>query len=259
MVEQSLRKGWVGGSNPPVGSVKMPKYSRRAKTEEKKNIRKAVFYGILTIAAFLALVFFGIPAIARFAAFLYDLSSSNQPVDINDTTPPAPPDINEPPEVISKTSVEITGNTEPGATVILFVNGNEEELLANRDGEFRYQWGLLDGENKISAKVKDTAGNESQETQTHTITYDDEPPELTIDSPEDGKEFYGSRERQITIEGATEEGASITINGRVVVVDSDGKFTFLTTLSDGENKFTIKATDKAGNETEKTLTLHFTS
>lgn len=236
----------------------MARYSRRKSTEEKKNIRKAFLYGLLTIGAIVALLFFGLPSVAKFAGFLSDLRSSNQPVDINDTTPPAPPTINEPPEVTNEVAIEITGKTEPGATIILFVNGDEEELLANKDGEFNYDWELLDGDNRISAKAKDAAGNESQETQTYEVTYDDEPPELTVNSPEDGKEFFGSRERQVTIEGTTEEGASVIINERVVVVDSEGNFTFLTTLSDGENNFTIKARDRAENETGQSLTLHFT-
>ena len=53
------------------------------------------------------------------------------------------------------------------------------------------------------------------------------------------------------------QGVNININGRFVQVDSDGKFTFTTTLNEGENKFTIIAQDLAENITEKTLTLHF--
>jgi bacillopeptidase F len=237
----------------------MARYSRRATKEQQKNIRRAVFFGILTLGVFLLFFFFGLPTVARFAAFLTELRTSTQPVEINDTTPPAPPKLEEPHEYTNKTSIEIEGTTEPGATVTIYANSNEEEVLANKNGEFSFDWSLLDGDNKIYAKSKDAAGNESQESKVYYVTYDNDPPELTITSPEDGKTFYGSQERQITIEGNTEEGASVTVNDRLVVVDSQGEFTFATSLSDGENKFMVKATDKAGNTEETELTVNYSS
>ena len=236
----------------------MAKYSRRTSAEERKNIRRATFFGFLTLIAIVLFFFFGLPVVAKFAAFLTDIRQSSTPVDINDTTPPAPPRIEEPVKYTNEFKVEINGNTEPGATVLLYMNGKEEELLANKNGEFNYDWSLKDGENKIYAKAKDAAGNESQESDIYIVIFDDESPELDITSPENGKEFFGSQERQINIQGQTEEGASLTINNRVVAVDSDGAFTFVTTLGDGDNIFNFKVKDQAGNETEKDLTVHFT-
>jgi len=80
---------------------------------------------------------------------------------------------------------------------------------------------------------------------------------LSLTTPNDGTNYYGSKQRQVLLEGETEVGVNININGRFVQVDSDGKFTFTTTLNEGENKFTILAQDLAENITEKTLTLHF--
>ena len=237
----------------------MAKYSRRAKKEQQKNLRRAIFFGILTVGVLLIFLFFGLPTVARFAAFLTDLRSSSRPVEITDTTPPAPPRLDEPPEYTNDTVIEVEGNTEPGVTVTIFANGDEDEVLANKDGEFSYEWELLDGENKIYAKATDAAGNESQESRVYNVTYDNDPPELSISNPADGQTFYGTQQRQITIEGSTEEGASVTINDRVVVVDSQGEFTFATTLSDGENTFTIVAKDRAGNEEETTLTVNYSA
>jgi bacillopeptidase F len=237
----------------------MANYSRRSNTQQKKNIRKAFVFGLLTIGVLLIFLFFGLPTVARFAAFLTDLRSSSQPVEINDTTPPAPPRISEPAEYTSKTAIDIKGTTEPGANVIIYANGDEEEVLSNKGGEFTFEWELLDGENRIYAKAKDAAGNESQESEVHIVTYDNEAPDLTVSSPENGKTFYGSSERQITIEGLTEEGSSVTINDRLVVVNAQGEFTFATTLSDGENTFNIKATDRAGNTKETTLSVNYSS
>lgn len=234
------------------------RYSRLARTEERQSIRKAVFFTFLTVASILAFIFLGLPVLAKFAGFLTDLRKTGLPIERNDTTPPAPPRLESLPEYTNEFSVEIKGTTEAGATLILFLNGDEEEVVADKDGEFNFTFKLDKGDNTLSVKARDSSGNESQETDTYKIVFDNEPPELETTSPEDGKEFFGSKERQVSINGRTEEGASITVNDRIVAVDVNGNFTFVTTLSEGENNFAIKAEDRAGNSIETSLTLRFT-
>lgn len=233
-------------------------YSRLAKLEEKKNIRSAFFFVALSVVSIVLLFTFGLPVVIKFAGFLTDIKKSGTPVEISDTTPPAPPRIESLPEATSALSLEIKGNTESGATVILFLNSKEKELLADKDGNFSYTFSLSKGENRIFARAKDSSGNESQETQTFTVIFDNEPPKLEINSPENGSQYFGSKERQIVINGTTEPGASVNINDRVVAVEESGEFTFATTLSEGENVFKIIAKDKAENSQETSLTLHFT-
>ena len=234
------------------------RYSRLVRTEERQSIRRAIFFTFLTIVSIFAFIFLGLPVLAKFAGFLTDLKKSGLPIERNDTTPPAPPRLESLPEYTNEFSVEVKGTTEAGASVILFLNNDEEELVVNKDGEFNFTFKLDKGENTVSVKARDAAGNESQETDVYKIIFDNEPPELEITSPEDGKEFYGSKERQVSINGKTEESASVTINDRIVAVDASGNFTFVTTLSEGENGFTIKTEDKAGNSNEASLTLRFT-
>jgi hypothetical protein len=234
------------------------RYSRLARTEERQSIRRAIFFTFLTIVSIFAFIFLGLPVLAKFAGFLTDLKKSGLPIERNDTTPPAPPRLENLPEYTNEFSVEVKGTTEAGASIILFLNNDEEELVVNKDGEFNFTFKLDKGENTVSVKARDAAGNESQETDTYKIIFDNEPPELEITSPEDGKEFYGSKERQVSINGKTEESASVIVNDRIVAVDASGNFTFVTTLSEGENGFTIKTEDKAGNSNEASLTLRFT-
>lgn len=257
MAKQSLRKGKIDGSNPSTGSRMKRRYSRLSRTEERRNNRKAFIFFVLTIASILLVFFLGLPLLAKFAAFLTDIRQSSQPIEISDTTPPVLPRFEPLPEATNEIKVEITGHTEPGATAILYLNNKTEEVLADNKGEFNYTFFLNDGNNRISAVAKDGSGNESQKTETYKILFDDEPPEIQINSPEAGSEYFGAKQRQVVIDGKTEEGAKININDRLVVVDSDGSFTFATTLSEGENSFTIKAEDKAGNIKEEGLTLHF--
>jgi len=69
----------------------MKRYSRLASVEERKNIKKAYWYVILSILALVFLIFFGLPTLVKFAGFIGDVAKSDKPVEINDTTPPAPP------------------------------------------------------------------------------------------------------------------------------------------------------------------------
>lgn len=232
-------------------------YSRKSKVEERKNMRKAFLFGLLTIGAIVLFAFYGLGTLAKFVVFLGDLKKGNQPVQSDDTTPPIPPRFEPIPKETNKNNLDVKGSTEPGATVILVLNGRDYELLANNEGEFSFSANLVDGDNVISAFSQDNAGNKSNKTETQTVILDTSAPSLDITKPQDGSSYYGSKERQLVIEGKTEEEAKVSINGRNVVVETGGVFTFLTTLSEGTNALVVKAEDQAGNITEKTLTVMY--
>jgi hypothetical protein len=232
-------------------------YSRLRTTEERRNLRTAVVLGIVTLLLLGGIFIFGLPTVAKFAAFLTDLRKSGEPVEVNDTTPPAPPRLDSLPEATNKTSVEVSGQSEPGATIVLTFNDEAQEVLADSEGSFRFTFELNAGENSLIASAKDSSGNESQKSEEVSIVFDDEEPTLTISSPSEGTSFYGATQRQIVIEGTTEAEAALSINDRFVLVEEDGSFAFATTLNEGENTFNLKAQDKAGNQTEKTLKVNF--
>ncbi len=234
-------------------------YSRLASVEERRNIRNAFLFVILTIAAIALLFFVGIPILGKFTAFVSDIGKSNKPIASQDTTPPAPPRFNQFPDFTNQKNITLSGNSEAGANIKITFNGAEEASLADKNGNFSFNFDLQDGVNIFSAVAVDAAGNISQRTKEATITFDNKSPDLTIDFPSDGSQYFGSKQRQITIQGTTESEANVTINDRVISVDDNGKFQYTTTLNEGENKFTIKSTDQAGNTTEKNLTLSFTS
>ena len=182
---------------------------------------------------------------------------TDQPIDANDKTPPAPPRINRLPEATNRTEVEVSGTTENGATVILTYNSKTEEVVSDADGKFSFSVPLNDGDNSILAKVKDQAGNESQETDVYTVVFDDTAPILDISSPSDGASFFGEKQRQLTLTGTTEAEVTLTINNRVVQIEDNGTYAFTSSLGEGANSFNLKSTDKAGNQTEKTITVNF--
>jgi hypothetical protein len=90
------------------------------------------------------------------------------------------------------------------------------------------------------------------------VTQDNNPPNLQIISPQDSAKVSSP---SLTISGVAtdvESGiAKVTINDINVQVSENGTFSFIMTLSPGENKIVIKAFDKAGNVTTKTLTVYY--
>lgn len=234
-------------------------YSRLASTEERRNVRRAFIFIVLAVIASILMFFVGIPALGKFAAFVSDFKKTTTPISSNDTTPPAPPKFKTFPDYTNQNQVSIEGTAESGTVIKLTFNGTEKETVSDSGSNFSFSLSLRDGENTFSAKAVDNVGNESQVTQEYKIVFDKKAPEFTIDSPGNGAQFFGSKQRQATIQGTTEVGTQITINDRVIVVDDNGKFQYTLTLSEGENKFLIRATDRAGNSTEQELILHFTS
>lgn len=256
MAKQRFRKARMVVRSHPSAHMRRF-YSRLATVEERKNVRSAFILILLTVTAIVGLIMFGLPTVAKFASFVADLRKGNQPVDRNDATPPAPPTFNQLPEATNKQKIDISGNSESGTTITLLINNNPQEVVVDSTGTFRFSADLNKGQNTLWASAKDKAGNESQKSKVITILFDNEAPNLDISEPNDGQQFNGAKERQITIKGKTEPASTLTINDRLVKVEDDGSFIFATTLNEGDNSFNFKAVDTAGNNSEKTLTVHF--
>jgi hypothetical protein len=232
-------------------------YSRLQSVEEKKNLRSTLLFATLTIAVIVLLIFAGIPLFGKLTIFVSDLHGGTKTITKTNTTPPAPPRFNNFPAFTNQQNITVTGTAEAGATVKLFFSGGSQQILADKDGNFSFNLQLTSGDNNFSAVAIDPSGNQSQQSQTYDITFDNKPPNLTVTSPSDGTSFYGSSQRQVTIQGTTDAGSQITVNDRIVSVDDSGNFQYTTTLNDGANSFVVKSTDQAGNTTEKDMTLNF--
>lgn len=77
-------------------------------------------------------------------------------------------------------------------------------------------------------------------------------PVITIESPSNGSVFPTA---QTKILGATQNIASITLNGRQIFINEAGAFEEKLILSPGYNIITLHAEDKFGRETIETLEL----
>jgi len=233
--------------------------TRLQRKREKDSLRQAFKYLLLAFGLLFLLIRFGLPALIKMATFLGDINSSNQPIEKQESLPILAPRLNPLQLATASAEINISGYSQAGSTVKLFLRGiSIEETTADANGEFSFKSvHLKDGENEIYAEANDNQGQESAPSTTYTVTLDSEAPKLELSQPEDGQRFF-DKDSPITVSGKTEPGTDLTINNRFILVKDDGSFSATQSLSSGDNQIEILVRDDAGNETKKSLTVNYT-
>jgi len=240
-----------------------PSYQYKPKSLTKndwQNLKRLflTLLGIILILAFL--YFFAVALLSNINNFwsIFRPGSGNTAIK-KDRFPPPPPYLKNIPEATNEDTINISGLSEPGATVTLFLNDNEVgSVIVDGEGAFSFEnIKLSEGENKLYAKVEDRAQNESKPSKVYLIMLDKEPPQLEIESPENGETIKRKEERVVEIKGKTEPEAQVTVNSFWARVDNDGTFSYKLRLEEGENSIKIVSKDKAGNETKQELKLTY--
>ncbi len=219
------------------------------RSDNKKN--RSRFYILLSIILIVVVFKWGIPA---FLDYVSGPEISRSSPTEEDTIPPQQPLISSQPEATNSSKILIEGYTEADVDTEIYLN---DSLLnsqkSGNGGEFKYDVSLLSGENRIIVKARDLSGNTSQSTPLFII-FDNQPLKLTIDSPEDGKEFFGRNGQVVEIRGVvSKESCQVLVNNTFSTMEKGGKFLNKFVLSPGENQLKIVANDKAGNTTEKSI------
>lgn len=233
--------------------------TRLQRKHEKDSLKQAGKYILLTVVALFLVVKFGLPSLIRLSAFIGDLKSSREPIEKTDSLAPVAPTLLSLPEATNSAKINLAGYTETGVTVKLSRGGTVvEETISDADGNFEFKDIVLkEGNNEFRAEAVDSQGNSSEPSKTHLVTFDNTPPRLTIDQPEAGKRFF-DKDSPILISGQTEIDTSLTISGKFILVDSEGKFSTKWPLSEGDNQLDFLVRDPAGNETKQLLTINYT-
>lgn len=228
--------------------------SRKVRKEKQKAVRQTVALLGFAVVTLLVFVFIIIPIfINGFNSFL----DSSNPFEQEDKIPPQVPIISAPVEATFSAQIAVSGFGEPESKLIFILNGEKfDELTIAEDGTFEAELDLIEGENTIAAYSVDEAGNESEVSRTFTTLQDATDPLLDVSNIEDGMTVETRKNQNFSVEGTTDPGAKVYINGRVVFPNSEGGFRQSVLLAEGENILLIEAVDKAGNRTsvEKKVT-----
>lgn len=230
-------------------------YNRNS--EEDKFRKKTIFFGGLTLLLGLAIVIWGIPFFIRLAELLDEKKNvSDLQVTNEDIIPPVPPRFAYVPEATNSASIPLVGYSEKNSDVEVFLN---DELAVktevDEEGEFSVEKIFLDlGENSLYSIAIDEAGNTSDKSDLYSIIYDNTKPELEIETPSGNETVY---DQTLQIKGKSEPNAKITVNGSLVLSDSDGNFTYDYELAADKNEILIIAQDAAGNVSSKNFTITY--
>ncbi|MDD4938377.1 MAG: hypothetical protein PHX34_05215 [Candidatus Shapirobacteria bacterium] len=231
------------------------KRSRLKRKTDQEVTKKAVFLGFLTIIFAIAVLVFGLPLLIRFSVFL---GSTKKTVSSeNKNLPPLAPRLVLPFEATKSGKIDVNGFAEPGVTVELFKNSNSVgKMDVDNDGDFTFEnIELNEGDNSFSAKAFNEKDGDSEESTPLSVVYDTYPPELELTNPSETDLTVDYSDFDIV--GKTDVGASVSINDRIAVVDSDGNFKLKWQLNMGKNSLNVKAVDEAGNETNKTINITY--
>lgn len=128
----------------------------------------------------------------------------------------------------------------------LLVNG--APVTVQGDGSFSAPVNLTAGQNVVTAVLTDVIGRVSSETR--TVVRNNTPPTLFISHPLDD---HRAARPDLTVTGTAAAAfgpiAGVTVNGRSMVVGSDGGFSTTIPLQPGDNTVSAQVRDTAGNTT----------
>lgn len=147
------------------------------------------------------------------------------------------------PELTKEEKVNVMGTTEPDCVV--FVNGTR--AVVDSTGKFLATVTLQNGVNKIIITTKDPSGNETEKMV--VVEMDNIPPLVILDNLDKLIDV-----ESVEIKGRVEPGSRVRI-GEVEATVVNDIFKATVQVKKGQNNLVLVAMDKAGNSTEKPITL----
>lgn len=233
---------------------KIPKRSRLDRQAEEEITKKTIILGAVTVLFFGLIVIFGLPLLVKLSELLANNRVKESEAKI---LPPLPPRLVSTFEATNSAKFDIFGVGEPKVNIELFKDevslGKEK---ADDKGGFSFDKITLDkGVNVFTAQAITDKEIKSEISKSLSIVYDDLAPLLTISSPEGDKVSVDKADFEIV--GKTDKGASVTVNGRVAVVDGEGNFRQKVQLNMGKNSLEVVSQSLAGNISRKTVEITY--
>ncbi|MFA6250484.1 MAG: hypothetical protein WC686_03150 [Candidatus Shapirobacteria bacterium] len=233
------------------------KRSRLARKSDEEITKKTIFLGLMTVVVFLAIMLFGLPLLVKFSIFLGEAKIRGNKDDKEKVLPPRPPRMVLPFEATNTAKININGFAEANVWVELLKNDvSIGKTQVGDTGEFRFgEIELNEGENEFSSIATTDDGGSSEVSKIVKITFDDKAPEFEMLNPKEAELTVDSADFDVI--GKSEKGVSVSINGRMAMVDDEGGFKLKIQLNAGKNNVEVVVKDLAGNEQKKKITLTY--
>ena len=226
------------------------------RTHSAKRLVRQTRYNLLAsiiIAVALIFVTFNwiLPFLVNSLGTIKDFTRQNEKPrekSVSETSTLAPPVIFIPYEATNSAKIDITGFATANSKVRIFVDDVKFETDVKSDGTFiAKNITLAIGINSIYGKTVDEKNQDSLDSKTIRLVYDNEKPVLEVTEPQDNQVV---KEKKVKVSGKTEKNNQVFINNVQIITNSDGAFLKEQSLEYGENILTIKAADGASNSTE---------
>jgi len=219
-----------------------------------KNIKLTILYSTLTLGLVFLIFRFGLSVAVDISEYLQKNKPGNEETPLDSYL--AQPKFFGVTEATNSAQFPIKGYGPANKEVAIFLNEVEDQALpVNSEGVFEGELKLTLGINKFYAIAKDFTENTSAKSEIQSIYYSDSPPLIEIEDPSPDSVIKNNP--SISIKGKTESNSKLYINDHVVLVNSDGSFSYPVKLEKGDNIFKIVAIDPAQNTSEKDFKLQF--
>jgi hypothetical protein len=232
--------------------------SRLTRRSEKQS-KKQLYASLIGIAVILfAALNFGPILIAQLGGFIDTLAGKPQTINLKSDADLLPPQLNPLPPGVSQELINITGRAfYTDGKIELVLNGASYNTISlNKSQDFEIEdVKLSKGENLLKVRMIRN-GKKSEFSQEYKILYLTDEPRLEISYPSDGASF-SKADQEITIQGTTEPENTVRVNNFIAIVDTEGNFSYVYKLKEGENRIKIVATNLAGKTSEKELILSY--
>lgn len=224
---------------------------RSLRHSESKAKRKLIFTIVGIIVACYVLFNWGLPFVIGHLSFLNKHKETVQADTLKIDEAIAPPVLYIPFEATNSASLPISGYAAPLSRVEIYID-DEVKAQTSTDSEGKFEAGPISlnlGTNNIHAVTINDSDNKSLPSKNIRLYYSSEKPELSVSEPADGTEVKGG-DKKVKVAGKTEVNNSVTVNGSTVIVDSEGNFSTVVALNDGDNTLTVVASNSFGNNNQ---------
>ena len=235
------------------------KTSRLSRTSERQNKRQTIYFTIGIVVIFIILLQFGPTLINIFGNTIYSLrGAKDENSQVVGNALLQPPILNGIPDATQSAYISFNGTApDTDGSVEIYVNGDLKKEISIVDArEFEVKiLTISEGVNTIKARfVKND--KTSSFTDDFTVNFFKDKPNLEVSFPSDGEAFTKA-DKNITILGQTDPENSVSVNGFKAIVSPDGKFSYIFSLNEGDNNFTVTAQNPAGLITQQDITVKY--